>query len=110
MYVLICYDISSPSRLRRVARVLEKHAVRCQKSVFLFHGSSTKLRRLLQILKTEICEADDIVQAWTLSRDETPTGTALGNAACIEPGALILGQDQTHLVRHRHIAKESRDE
>ena len=35
MRFIIAYDIAHPRRLRRVARVMEKHAIRCQKSVFI---------------------------------------------------------------------------
>lgn len=40
MYFVIAYDISHPRRLRRVARLLERRAVRCQYSVFLFSGTA----------------------------------------------------------------------
>ena len=41
MSFLVAYDIADPKRLRRVARLLERYALRCQKSVFLFDGDET---------------------------------------------------------------------
>ena len=38
MHYLVAYDIADPRRLRRVARLMERRATRCQKSVFLFRG------------------------------------------------------------------------
>lgn len=98
MYFLICYDISSPQRLRRVARLLEKHAIRCQKSVFLFQGSQISLGRLLRLLSKEINHNVDIIQAWKLARDERVSGTALGDCICIDPGAVILGQEKSKII------------
>lgn len=40
---LVAYDIASPRRLRRVARCLERQAIRTQKSVFLFQGTAAQL-------------------------------------------------------------------
>lgn len=48
MDFLVAYDIADPKRLRRVARFLERHALRCQKSVFRFHGDESGVRRLLE--------------------------------------------------------------
>jgi len=47
MRFLIAYDIGDPKRLRRIARLMERHAVRVQKSVFLFDGEEAALISLL---------------------------------------------------------------
>src|SRR5204862_195561 len=47
MHYLVAYDITDPRRLQRVARFLEKRALRCQKSVFLFAGDAAQLAALL---------------------------------------------------------------
>ncbi|HEV3384105.1 MAG TPA: CRISPR-associated endonuclease Cas2, partial [Gemmata sp.] len=56
---LIAYDIAHPRRLRRVARVLERRGVRCQYSVFIFRGTETELRNLLDELATLIKPTED---------------------------------------------------
>ena len=50
MEYLIAYDVCHPRRLRRVARLLERRAVRCQYSVFLFRGTAADLARLMDDL------------------------------------------------------------
>ena len=102
MFYLVCYDIADPKRLQRVARLLEKKAVRCQKSVFLYRGMDRTLTRLLDDLSTLIDPGVDIVQAWKLARDESEKGEALGPAVNIAPRALILGANEPLTVdRHR---------
>lgn len=43
---LVCYDISDPRRLRRVALACEDYGVRKQLSVFLVRVSATQFERL----------------------------------------------------------------
>jgi CRISPR-associated protein Cas2 len=43
---LVCYDISDPKRLRKVARCCEDYGYRKQKSVFLCRVSATDFVRL----------------------------------------------------------------
>ena len=59
---VICYDISCPKRLAKVARVLEKVASRIQKSIFLFDKVAPKGLALLQKKLESIIdhEADDV--------------------------------------------------
>jgi len=59
---LVCYDISSPKRLAKVAKTLESVASRIQKSIFLYdkvgQGELELLTEKLQNIIDE--EADDI--------------------------------------------------
>ena len=59
---VICYDISCPKRLAKVARALERVASRIQKSIFLFDKVTQKELDLLQKKLESIIdyEADDI--------------------------------------------------
>lgn len=57
---LIAYDITSPRRLRRVARVLEAHGIRAQKSVFETHLSPPELARLRAALMAEAGPGDHL--------------------------------------------------
>jgi CRISPR-associated protein Cas2 len=58
---LVCYDISDPKRLRRVAQVCEDFGVRKQYSVFLCRLSATDWVRLRARLYEEIDLTEDQV-------------------------------------------------
>lgn len=58
---LLIYDISSPRRLRRVARTAEDFGFRVQRSVFECHLDNASARRLWCRLLQEIDEATDLV-------------------------------------------------
>ncbi|MEO8495705.1 MAG: CRISPR-associated endonuclease Cas2 [Planctomycetota bacterium] len=98
MKFLVAYDICCPRRLRRVARCLEKHALRCQKSVFMFQGPKGKLNRILDDVAQLIDANVDLVQAWKLAAKETPRGTQRGTAPVLFPAAVVLGQQGTRLI------------
>jgi CRISPR-associated endonuclease Cas2 len=90
MHFLVAYDIADPKRLRRVARCMERRAIRCQKSVFWFDGTADALARLLEEVRPLIDPAADVVQAWCLAAGQDPCGLALGAAADIRPAAVVL--------------------
>jgi len=88
MLFLIAYDIANPGRLRRVARRLERHALRVQKSVFLFRGSEEELVLLLDDLN-ELIDADldvvlDLLDDHTRSRVAALISSVTGE----RPGAV----------------------
>ncbi|GIX36646.1 MAG: hypothetical protein KatS3mg126_2425 [Lysobacteraceae bacterium] len=65
---LIGYDIRDPGRLRRVHRLLGKHALPLQYSVFLFCGDARQLARLLDRL-VPLCDGkEDDLRAYPLPR------------------------------------------
>jgi CRISPR-associated protein Cas2 len=98
VFYLIAYDIADDRRLRRVARVLERWAVRCQKSVFLYRGDADRVGRLLDRLAPLLDREADCVQAWRLSPDQPALGLVRGTAVPIRPGAAVLGRPQAHFV------------
>lgn len=59
-HYLICYDITDEKRLRTIAKMLEKRAIRVQYSVFLFQGTITDFKGLLRILERRIKSSDDL--------------------------------------------------
>lgn len=63
---LITYDISSPKRLRRVARLMEKYGGRAQKSVFECDLSNERLFQLQKKLKKIIDIEKDSVRFYKL--------------------------------------------
>lgn len=70
MAYLIAYDITDARRLRRVARRLERRAIRVQKSVFRFRGDHSSLQALLGELQPMLDLRKDKLAAWRL----TPAG------------------------------------
>lgn len=91
MLYLIAYDIADPKRLGRVARRLERSALRVQKSVFLFRGERAGLETLLDQLAELIHSGQDVVQAWQLAAAETPSGLVRGLPPGTSPGGVVLG-------------------
>ena len=63
---LVTYDIAHPKRLNRVHRLLVKHAVPIQYSVFCFEGSTRQLEQLMKSLEKHIDNATDDVRAYQL--------------------------------------------
>lgn len=89
MRFLIAYDIADPRRLRRVARFMERRAVRSQKSVFLFHGDEAAAGRLLEEVGPLLDGGADCVQAWKLSPDQPREGLVRGTAGMIYPAGVV---------------------
>ena len=58
---LICYDVSNPKRLRRVAKACEDYGYRRQLSVFLVRVSATDYVRLRARLYDAIDQQEDQV-------------------------------------------------
>lgn len=94
MHWLVTYDISDPKRLKRVARALEKVGLRCQKSVFHFHGSPEQVERLLEGLTPLLDLANDVVQAWRLAEASAPVPLTRGSPLQVRPASLVLGDRQ----------------
>jgi CRISPR-associated protein Cas2 len=66
---LIGYDIASPRRLRRVARLLEKRAYRLQYSLFVGCWTAAELDALWVELAKLIHPRRDDVRAWPVAQD-----------------------------------------
>ncbi len=98
MLYLFAYDVADPRRLARVARLLERRATRCQKSVFLFRGDGSAVLRLLDELTPLLDVRQDVVQAWKLSNDQPARGLVRGTPAVLEPAAAVLLPGQTHFI------------
>lgn len=99
MHFLVAYDIADPKRLRRVARFMERRAIRTQKSVFWFEGSADQLTCLMEEARPLIDPSVDVVQAWRLAPGQAPEGLALGAAADVRPAAVILAPLERLSVR-----------
>jgi CRISPR-associated protein Cas2 len=91
---LIAYDIAHPRRLRRVARALERRAVRCQYSVFLFDGTETELSALLATVGELIRPTEDVVQAWPVPPGVLPAVFAQGAVRHVRPAGVVVSGRQ----------------
>jgi CRISPR-associated protein Cas2 len=98
MRFVIAYDICDPRRLRRLARRMERFALRTQKSVFLFHGDETALAALLDDVAKLMDLRQDIVQAWKLAADQTAAGAARGAPLNLTPSAVVLTDSRRWLL------------
>ena len=68
--VLVCYDISDPKRLRKVAKTCEDFGYRKQLSVFLVRVSATDLVRL----RTRLYDIIDLTEDQVLFIPLTESG------------------------------------
>jgi CRISPR-associated endonuclease Cas2 len=100
MTYLIAYDIADPTRLRRVARYLERRAVRCQKSVFLFRGGREQAAGLLDGLVPLLDAEQDVVQGWLLNPNQ-PDDMVRGTPTPVRPGGVVLGDRLRLFVERR---------
>lgn len=98
MHFLIAYDIAQPRRLQRVARLLERHAVRCQKSVFLYEGDAASIKSLLADVSRCMKLSEDVAQAWRLASDQSPLGLIRGTPLLIFPAGVILASDEQRMI------------
>ncbi len=98
MPFLIAYDISNPRRLRRVARFLQRRAIRCQKSVFLLRASRQRVETLLDELLPLLDPSQDAVQAWELAPGQPLEGIARGCVLPLEPPCVVAHPAGLHCV------------
>jgi CRISPR-associated protein Cas2 len=71
MIYLIGYDIADKKRLTKVAKLLERHAVRLQYSLFVYDTmSENALEALIDAILALIDTQHDDVRVYTLRNDE----------------------------------------
>jgi CRISPR-associated protein Cas2 len=89
MLYLVAYDIADPRRLQRVARQMTRHALRCQKSVFLYRGTREGLVAVLERVDQLLNQEEDVVQAWKLAAEERPEGLVRGTRLPCRPAGVV---------------------
>ena len=99
MRYLIAYDIADPRRLRRVARLLEKRALRCQKSVFFAEVTPNQLQQILDEVEQLIDGRADCLQAWRLAADQPAEGQARGCCPPLLPATVVHDGHHTYLIK-----------
>lgn len=82
---LICYDISDPKRLYRVAKALKPFGVRVQKSVFECWLTSAGLKTLLERMDEIIDPEIDSVRCYPLCESCRYLARTQGLTECKEP-------------------------
>ena len=97
MLFVLAYDVADPRRLRRVARCLEKRALRCQYSVFLFRGDRAAVLGLLDEVRPLLDAAEDVIQAWPVAGDADPE-LVRGNPRPVCPAGVVLAGRQALIV------------
>jgi len=69
---LICYDISSTKRLSHIAKYLEKHTIRIQKSIFYGMDMSKKeIEKLILYLDSMIDEHKDDIRIYKVDKNSS---------------------------------------
>ena len=104
MDYLIAYDIADARRLRRVARLLERRAVRSQYSVFLFRGSREDVELLLDEAAALLSRAEDVIQAWPVGGEPGRLELVRGTARPARAAAGVL--DGALRTVHYHRIRE----
>ncbi len=78
---VICYDIADKKRLRKIARVLEKTAIRIQKSIFFYQQAThDDIKTVTTSLNNLLNEEEDdirIYQVDALKSINTNSGISL---------------------------------
>ena len=83
---LLCYDIADPRRLQRVHRVVRRHAVPVQYSVFHTIATRHEVLSVLHEIEEHIDPRQDDVRAYPLLTTARPT--SLGRSRL--PGGILL--------------------
>jgi CRISPR-associated protein Cas2 len=87
MDFLVCYDISDKKRLSRVARVVEKYAMRIQRSVYFYEQvSKAELDIFVKKIASLVDEKRDDIRIYTI-KDK---GLALGKAMDLDNPLIIV--------------------
>ncbi len=74
---LICYDISDPKRLAKIAKYLEKEAIRIQYSIFLAKGATKEgIYAIAQNLVEMIDPKEDDVRIYEIEENTAVMGKA----------------------------------
>lgn len=100
---IVAYDIADPKRLSRVAKEMERHAQRVQKSVFTFSGSRISLKHLISQVERHIDPLFDRVQAWPLAQNSELIRENLGATMENQGYAIVATPGQITLLREPAI-------
>ena len=84
MLTLVAYDITSPKRLAKVAKVCEDFGLRVQYSLFECHLEEREFQRFWKRLLKEINEDEDRVVAYKIDARSAKETMTAGTMVCSE--------------------------
>ena len=86
MIYLVCYDITSPRRLRRVAKLLEKWGLRVQYSFFQCDLDQGRMNQVAKKLLEEIKEDEDRLYVYPICEKcaQNPIELGTGKLLCLD--------------------------
>jgi CRISPR-associated protein Cas2 len=91
MNFLVCYDIAKPSRLQRIAKILEQYGIRLQKSFFHCDLPHSRMNELWSLLEHTINPKEDALFLYpictTCLKGRMSLGT--GPEPLLEPYAIL---------------------
>lgn len=79
MQVVICYDITSASRLSKVAKKLESYGVRCQYSLFELDIGKSVFKHIMSELTEIIDLEEDSIRAYLFCQNCSTMKFHVGN-------------------------------
>ncbi len=97
---IVGYDIASPKRLRRVAKLLEKSALRIQFSLFVGCWSEAEFDRVWSNLARLINPRCDDVRAWPV-----PEGAVVVSIGAVLPEGLVFGDGRSVSLGRMMVAR-----
>lgn len=90
MIRLVCYDIRSPKRLRKVAKVCERYGIRLQRSCFQCDADNDRLRALIRDMGREIDKKQDSVIAYSICKDCVTLSIIDGPNKILDPDRCVF--------------------
>ena len=88
---VICYDIADPKRLRKIAKTIEKKAMRIQYSVFfMMHTTQAEVTALLERMTALYHEEQDDIRVYKIKH----TGIHMGAAVDLERPLDFFGWEE----------------
>jgi CRISPR-associated endonuclease Cas2 len=63
-WYMLCYDIADIRRLGKVHRIMKKHGIAAQRSVFFVQGTEKEMNQLLDLIGRELKPKEDDIRAY----------------------------------------------
>mgnify|MGYP000864412402 CR=1 FL=1 len=91
MFRLVCYDVASPKRLKKVAKVCESYGIRIQKSCFQADvENKEKFKNLIDAITLEMDRKKDSLVVYSVCDDCNRLAVAIGPTKIIDPDEVVF--------------------
>jgi len=87
MNMIVAYDIADPTRLARIAKIMEDYGVRVQKSIFEVSAGKGIFREMKDRIEGVMVSAEDGVKYFPLCEKCAQTVEIIGKGCYIDPDA-----------------------